>query len=122
LCFWRGGGSLMLMSPAPNTPAGRRPVSDVLVLRPARQADARALRRLAALDSAEPLEGEALVAELGGTIVAAHELHGPRAIADPFVPTADLAGLLEARLALLQREETGERRQLRRLPRLLAAR
>jgi hypothetical protein len=59
--------------------------------------------------------------ELDGAIVAARELHGTRAIADPFVPTADLVALLDARIALLRRGETRGRRRFPRLPRLLAA-
>ena len=62
--------------------------ADAVVLRRARAADARALTRLAALDDAAPLAGEALVAEQDGELRAAISLHSGRAIADPFHPTA----------------------------------
>jgi hypothetical protein len=47
------------------------------------------LDRLAALDSARPLETPVLVAEVGDTLVAAIGADG-EVIADPFVPTAAL--------------------------------
>jgi hypothetical protein len=61
-----------------------------LAIRPARYADADALARLAALDSHRPLGGgHVLLAEAEGRIVAAVSMHDGRAIADPFVPSAD---------------------------------
>jgi hypothetical protein len=61
-----------------------------LTIRPARYADSAALERLAALDSSRPLAlGHVLVAEAEGRIVAAVSMHDGRAIADPFVPSAD---------------------------------
>lgn len=75
--------------------------ADTVVLRRARSADGRALTRLAALDDAAPLAGDALVAEQDGELRAAISLHSGRAIADPFHPTADLVTLLRARAALL---------------------
>ena len=59
--------------------------------------DALELRRLAELDSAEPLAGEVLVAEQGGDLRAAIALADLRVIADPFHPTADLVELLRTR-------------------------
>jgi hypothetical protein len=64
--------------------------------------DAAALRRLAVTDSAEPLGGPALLAELDGKLVAAVALAGGRTIADPFVPTAAIVELLELRLAQIR--------------------
>ncbi|HEY5142518.1 MAG TPA: hypothetical protein VII98_03365 [Solirubrobacteraceae bacterium] len=93
------------------TPTLRRHDGETVVLRPAHQGDAEALRRLAIIDSAEPLDGDVLVAERDGVILAAHEMHGPRVIADPFAPTADLVDLLQARIALLRR--AGVRRRAR---------
>lgn len=55
------------------------------------------LARLAALDSARPLRGPALVAESGSRILAALPLGPGRAIADPFEATAGLVALLELR-------------------------
>jgi hypothetical protein len=78
--------------------------------------DVRALARLAITDSAEPLAGPALVAELDGAIVAAVPLDGGAPIADPFVRTAALVQMLELRAEQLGRTQAGE---LKRLPRRL---
>jgi hypothetical protein len=67
-----------------------------LVLRPATSADILDLERLAALDSARPLEGDVLLAFAGGEIRAALSLDSGRAVADPFWPSADLVDLLRA--------------------------
>jgi hypothetical protein len=67
-----------------------------LVLRPATSADTADLERLAALDSASPLEGEVLVAFAGGDARAALSVDTGRAVADPFWPSADLVALLRA--------------------------
>jgi hypothetical protein len=60
-------------------------------------ADTDELRRLAALDSAAPLEGEALVAYTGGRAVAALSTADGRVVADPFAPTAGVVELLRVR-------------------------
>jgi hypothetical protein len=66
-----------------------------LVIRPARNSDSDALARVAALDSARPLAGgQVLVAEAGGRIIAAVSMHDGRAVADPFVPSADAVEML----------------------------
>ena len=65
-----------------------------LVLRPASSADAVALERLAALDSARPLTGEVMLASAGGDVRAALSLQTGRAVADPFYPSAELVALL----------------------------
>jgi hypothetical protein len=65
-----------------------------ILLRAARSDDTAALVRLAALDSARPLPGPALVAEQNSTLVAALCLSTGRAIADPFVPALYLIPLL----------------------------
>jgi hypothetical protein len=67
-----------------------------LVLRPATSVDTADLRRLAALDSASPLEGEVLLAYAGGDVRAALSLHSGRVVADPFFPSAELVELLRA--------------------------
>jgi hypothetical protein len=64
-------------------------------IRGALPSDRPALNRLAELDSAPAIFGPALVAEVGGRIVAAVGLRSGAKIADPFVPTADLLALLE---------------------------
>ena len=68
-----------------------------LVIRPATAADGRALARLAALDSARPLSGEALVAFVGDEPWAALSLADDRVVADPFRPSATAAELLRVR-------------------------
>jgi len=68
-----------------------------ITIRPARDADAAALCRLAALDSAELPAGPLLVAEVQGTLCAALSLSDGSSIADPFTPTADVVALLRER-------------------------
>jgi len=73
-----------------------------VVIRMAVAADADALRRLAALDSAHPLTGQILVGEADGALRAAYSLGESRAIADPFLPTAGLVELLRTRAQMLR--------------------
>jgi hypothetical protein len=70
-----------------------------LVLRSATTADAAALDRLAALDSARPLTGEVMLAHAGGDVRAALSLETGRAVADPFYPSLELVKLLRAAAA-----------------------
>ena len=79
-----------------------------LVLRPATSADTLELERLAALDSARPLEGEVLLAYAGGEVRAALSVESGRVVADPFWPSAELVDLLRAAAG------EGPRRRLRR--------
>ena len=75
-----------------------------LTIRPARYADDADLERLAALDSARPLRGgQVLVAELEDRIVAAVSMHDGRAIADPFVPSADIVESLRVHASASRR-------------------
>jgi hypothetical protein len=60
-------------------------------------ADRSELERLAALDSARPPTGPALVAEADSRILAALPLGSGRPIADPFEPTAAVVALLKLR-------------------------
>jgi hypothetical protein len=69
------------------------------------------LARLAALDSATPPRGPALVAEADSRMIAALPLGSGRPIADPFEPTASVLALLQLRAEQLR--ESGERRSLR---------
>jgi hypothetical protein len=55
------------------------------------------LERLAALDSASPPRGPALVAEADSRMLAALPLGSGRPIADPFEPTAEIVALLQLR-------------------------
>ena len=76
-------------------------VPESLTLRFAFPDDERALRRLAALDSAAVPPTPALVAEVGGELRAALSLSDGSAIADPFHFTQELTALLRARGAQL---------------------
>ena len=66
-------------------------------------ADQSELERLAALDSASPPRGPALVAEADSRMLAALPLGSGRPIADPFEPTAEIVALLELRSEQLAR-------------------
>jgi hypothetical protein len=66
-------------------------------IRLATDADAEALRNLAALDSQAPLEGSVVIGELHGEPVAALALADDRTIADPFSPTAHLLATMRVR-------------------------
>jgi hypothetical protein len=81
----------------------------LLVLRPATSVDSPDLERLAALDSARPLEGQVLLAYADGDVRAAVSLDSGRAVADPFWPSAELVELLRAAAG------EGPRRRVRRL-------
>jgi hypothetical protein len=69
---------------------------ETITIRTTEAADARQLLRLAALDSAEPIAGPALVALVNGSMRAAMPLDGGRVIADPFAESAHVVELLEA--------------------------
>src|SRR3954447_10592900 len=86
-----------------------------VVIRLATPDDMEALRRLAALDSARALLGTVLVAQADGAIRAAYSVEERRAVADPFVPSAGLVDLLEARSARLIDGAAVGRRRPRRL-------
>jgi hypothetical protein len=73
-----------------------------VVIRAARGSDGDALRRLAELDSARVPAGDVLIAETGGTVVAAHAPATGATIADPFRRTAEVVELLELRGAMLR--------------------
>ncbi len=94
-----------------------RGASEMIIRRTTRD-DTAVLRRLAALDDAAPLRGDALVAEVDGQIHAAVSLSDGRAIADPFRHTAALVDLLKLRAQQL----TGPAEQPRRRDGLLARR
>jgi hypothetical protein len=73
-------------------------MTDITVRRSA-AGDWSELERLAALDSARPPTGPALVAEADSRMIAALPLGSGRPIADPFEPTAAIVALLELRAA-----------------------
>jgi hypothetical protein len=74
-----------------------------LVIRLAVSADETQLRRLAHMDSSRPLSGQALLAEQGGSVIAALSLDDEAAIADPFVASADAVAMLRVRAEQLNR-------------------
>lgn len=82
-----------------------------ITVRRSRPDDQAQLARLAALDSARPLRGPALVAESGERMLAALPLDGGRPVANPFERTAELVALLE-----LRREQLAEASRPRRTP------
>ena len=78
------------------------PTKQRLTIRMAAPTDGVALARLAQLDSAAPVDAAAvLVAEVDGELVAALPREGRGAIANPFLRTAGIVALLEARAAEL---------------------
>ena len=68
-----------------------------------------ALARLAALDSASPPRGPALIAEAETRLLAALPLGAGRPIADPFAPTAELVALLELRRSQIDAADAARR-------------
>jgi hypothetical protein len=86
-----------------------------ITVRPAVSADHSDLARLAALDSASPPRGPALVALADSRMLAALPLGAGRPIADPFEPTAEAVALLELRAAQLAEGRRQSRRPLERL-------
>ena len=84
-----------------------------LVLRPATSADSTALERLAALDSARPLDGEVMLAHVDGSVRAAYSVDSGRSVADPFYPSLELVPLLRTAAG----RRTTRRRSLRRVAR-----
>jgi hypothetical protein len=74
-----------------------------LLIRTARPGDAADLFRLASLDDARSIDnGNALVAEFAGEIVAAIDVSERRAIADPFRRTSSYVDLLHMRAEQLE--------------------
>jgi hypothetical protein len=73
--------------------------TSTISIRTAGADDAAVLRTLAELDSARPLERPAVVALVDGRPVAAASLSDGSVVADPFVPSADVVELLQARVA-----------------------
>jgi hypothetical protein len=86
-----------------------------LTIRRADSSDKGALVRLAALDSASPPAGDAILAEVGGELWAAVELGSGAAIADPFRPSGELVDLLRLQASLEGSPRRAERRVLGRL-------
>jgi hypothetical protein len=81
-----------------------------ITVRRSTSGDAGALARLAALDSASPPRGPALVAEADSRMLAALPIGSGRSIADPFEPTAELVALLELRRSQIEIAESAHSR------------
>ena len=92
-----------------------------ITVRRSTSGDQGALARLAALDSASPPRGPALVAEADSRMLAALPLGSGRAIADPFEPTAEAVALLQLRRDQIEVTE-GEQSRPRGLRGLLRGR
>jgi hypothetical protein len=91
------------MTPGAPTPiatavAGR----GAITIRRARPADGPALRRLAALADRRVPDGDVLVAEVDGEVVAASSTRSDVVVADPFAVTLDLVELLGLRTQQLR--------------------
>jgi hypothetical protein len=71
--------------------------ANTYVIRRSTPADADVLSRIARLDTQRPIEGDALIGEIGGVPAAAVALSDGRVISDPFVRTANLVALLRVR-------------------------
>ena len=93
-----------------------------VTVRRSTSADQGALARLAALDSASPPRGPALVAEADSRMLAALPLGSGRPIADPFEPTAELVALLELRREQMEEAHGGDEAGRRGLRALLRGR
>jgi hypothetical protein len=76
--------------------------SDAYLIRLAGDADEHELLRLAEVDSAPPLEHPILLGEIDGRPAAALDLDAKRAVADPFLPTANLLTHLRMRAGALE--------------------
>src|SRR5690349_3080403 len=79
------------------TMAALQNLAPTVVIRAARGSDGPALRRLAALDSADLPAGELLIAEADDQVVAAVSVDTGAKVADPFRRTADVVDLLAFR-------------------------
>jgi hypothetical protein len=82
---------------------------ETILIRATSAQDAIALHELAALDSALPISGRALVAEVNGVIRAALPLDGGAPIADPFKQSAHLVELLRSHARALGERPPAQR-------------
>ena len=94
----------------------RNNLSERVAIRLATAADRKSLDRLAGLDSAGKVVGEALIAEVDDEPRAAIELVTGRVVADPFRPTVHLVEQLQQRAEKVE-EQAAPRRRVRFRPR-----
>jgi len=78
-----------------------------ITIRPAREEDTGALRRLAQLDASRLPAGDVLIAEVDGVPRAAMRILDRTYVADPFYPTRELISLLDVRARRLSGERHG---------------
>jgi|SRR5215203_5282077 len=83
---------------------------DAVLIRPAAETDAGTLKRLAQLDSSSVLDGDVLLAEVDGRVLAALRVDDRVYVADPFARTSDLVDLLAARADRIRKPVRPERR------------
>ena len=83
--------------------------NSTVALRMADRDEAGVVRRLAALDSSQPLEEPVLLALVDGEAVAAVSLSDERVVANPFRPTADAVALLGLRISQMRRARARRR-------------
>ena len=83
--------------------------SAAVTIRKARSEDAVALAVLAERDSGETPDGDVVVAEVQGMILAAISLDDGKILSDPFSRTRELRNLLELRRAQLRRRSRPSR-------------
>jgi hypothetical protein len=83
--------------PRPTAAAASEIETAAVAIRRARDIDLPRLHELAELDSARPIVGPALVADVNGRPWAALGLEDRRVVADPFLPTAAAIELLRLR-------------------------
>jgi len=83
--------------------------------------DLTVLKRLATLDSQQPLEGAVLIAEIDGVAVAALSVGSGRVVADPFAYTPHVVDLLRVRASRATPPSRGRRRLRRARPATVGA-
>ena len=86
----------------------RSNIANGVLIRWALPTDLAALERVAALDSKPLPAGPLLVALVDGEVWAATSTIEDAFVADPFVPSGDLVGLLKARASQLQGSQPRE--------------
>jgi hypothetical protein len=78
-------------------------MGDIITIRSSTNEDTTAIGRLAELDSRRAPKGDALLAFVGGELLAAVPLAGGEAVADPFHRTAEVVDLLKLRAGQARR-------------------
>jgi hypothetical protein len=110
--WWR-----LVAGPQRDLEQGRAPHAhgQTLTIRYATPDDTVDLERLAELDARRPPRGVVLLAEVDGELWAAVSLDDDHLVADPFLPSGELAFLVAQRARAIRRAEQG---RMGRLPRV----